>query len=346
MMDGYHNDLQTHPAVLGHALADGWVRCDLCAHRCRLRPGRAGICGVRVNDGGSLQTLVYGRAITAHVDPMEKKPLYHFLPGSSIFSIATVGCNFHCSFCQNWDISQVGKASHGQVTGDTFLPDQVVGAARRTGCHSVAFTYSEPTIFFEYAYDVALLAHRSGLKNVFVTNGYQTPEAIALMKGVIDAANVDLKAFRDATYRKLCGARLDPVLDAIRLMHEAGIWVEVTTLIVPGQNDSPSELRDLAHFLAGVSPDMPWHISRFHPDYKLMHVDATPRETLLRAVQIGQDEGLRYVYVGNMPGAGHEDTACPWCGWTVVRRFGYSVRNELRGDSCPHCGRRLAFVSQ
>ncbi len=338
------NTAPRRPAVLSHPLADKWVRCDLCAHRCRIPPGKSGICAVRVNDDGNLYTLVYGKAITAHVDPMEKKPLFHFLPGSMIFSIATAGCNFHCDFCQNWDISQMSKGPHGQISGDAFPPDQVVAAARRTGCRSIAYTYSEPTIFFEYAYDVAQLAHKAGMKNVFVTNGYQTPETVALMKGVIDAANVDLKAFRDATYRKVCGARLQPVLDAITLLHEAGIWVEVTTLVVPGQNDSPSELRDIAHFIAGVSPDMPWHISRFHPDYKMMDVGPTPKETLLRAVEVGKEEGLHYVYVGNLPGAGHEDTHCPSCGQTVIRRFGYSVRNELRGDTCPHCGATLAMV--
>jgi pyruvate formate lyase activating enzyme len=275
---------------------------------------------------------------------MEKKPLYHFLPGSLIFSIATAGCNFHCDFCQNWDISQMSKGPHGQISGDVFLPDQVVAAARRAGCGSIAYTYSEPTIFFEYAHDVAQLAHKAGLKNVFVTNGYQTPETIALMKGVIDAANVDLKAFRDATYRKLCGARLHPVLDAITLMHEAGIWVEVTTLVVPGQNDSPTELRDIAHFIAGVSPDMPWHISRFHPDYKMMDVGPTPKGTLLRAAEIGKEEGLRYVYVGNLPGVGYEDTHCPSCGHAVIRRMGYSVRTELKGETCLQCGAPVAVV--
>lgn len=334
----------SHPAVLAQPLADNWVRCDLCAHRCRIPPAKSGICGVRANHDGVLYTLVYGRAIAAHVDPMEKKPLYHFLPGSLIFSIATAGCNFHCEFCQNWDISQMGKGERGRIAGESFPPDQVVAAARRTGCGSIAYTYSEPTIFFEYAYDVSRLAHQAGLKNVFVTNGYQTPETIALMKGVIDAANVDLKAFRDATYRSVCGARLQPVLDAIQLLHQAGIWVEVTTLVVPGQNDSAAELRDIARFIAGVSPDMPWHISRFHPDYKMLDVDATPRDTLLRAVEIGKEEGLRYIYVGNLPGTGYEDTHCLACGYAVIRRMGYSVRNELRGDKCPQCGAAVAVI--
>jgi len=342
MIDNVKTDL--HPAVLAHPLSDGWVRCDLCAHRCRIPPGRTGICAVRVNEDGVLYTLVYGKAIAAHVDPIEKKPLFHFLPGSLSFSIATAGCNFHCAFCQNWDISQISKGPHGQIVGETFLPEQVVASARRTGCRSIAYTYSEPTIFFEYAYDVALLAHKADLKNVFVTNGYQTPETIRLMTGIIDAANVDLKAFRDATYRKVCGARLEPVLDSIRLMHDAGIWVEVTTLVVPGENDSADELRDIARFLVTISPDMPWHISRFHPDYKMLNVEATPRQTLLRAAEIGKEEGLRYVYIGNLPGTGYEDTCCPSCGRVVIHRIGYSVRSELHGDRCPHCGTRLPMV--
>lgn len=334
-----------HPAMLAEPLADNWVRCDLCAHRCRIAPGKNGICGVRANRDGKLYTLVYGRAIAAHVDPMEKKPLYHFLPGSLIFSIATAGCNFHCEFCQNWDISQMSKGEHGQIAGEAFPPDQVIAAARRSGCRSIAYTYSEPTIFFEYAHDVALRAHQSGLKNVFVTNGYQTPETIELMKGTIDAANVDLKAFRDATYRAVCGARLQPVLDAIQLMHQAGIWLEVTTLVVPGQNDSDAELRDIACFIASVSRDMPWHISRFHPDYRMLDREATPRATLVRAADIGKEEGLRYVYVGNLPGTGHEDTHCPACGHVVVQRMGYSVRNTLQGDRCPQCGERVAVIA-
>jgi len=337
-------DASWHPAVLAEPMPEGRVRCNLCAHRCRIPPGRRGICAVRANHDGKLFTLVYARAIAAHVDPMEKKPLFHFLPGTLIFSIATAGCNFHCDFCQNWDISQMTKGPQGQIAGDMFPPQRVVEAAQRTGCRSIAYTYSEPTIFFEYAYDVSVLAHQAGLKNVFVTNGYQTPEAIALMKGVVDAANVDLKAFRDTYYRKVCGARLQPVLDAIKLMHQAGIWVEVTTLVLPGQNDSPEELRDIARFIAGVSPDMPWHISRFHPDYKMRHLEATPRATLQMAAEIGKAEGLRYVYVGNLPGTGYEDTHCPSCGRAVLHRIGFSVRNDLRGDRCPHCGTRLPVI--
>lgn len=333
-----------YPAVLAHPLADKWVRCDLCAHRCRIPPGKAGICAVRVNHGGKLYSLVYGKAISAHVDPMEKKPLFHFLPGSLIFSIATAGCNFHCAFCQNWDISQMSKGANGRIMGDTFSPEQVVAAAQRTGCRSIAYTYSEPTIFFEYAYDIARLAHKARLKNVFVTNGYETAEAIDLMKDVIDAANIDLKAFRDATYRTVCGARLQPVLDAIKLMHAAGIWLEITTLVVPGQNDSPAELRDIAEFIAGISPELPWHISRFHPDYRMLDKEPTPRATLLLAAEIGKEAGLRYVYLGNLPGAGFEDTCCPSCGAVVISRSGYRVNSELTSNRCPACNAGLALV--
>lgn len=333
-----------HPAMLSQPLKDNWVRCNLCAHRCKIPPARQGICAVRANHQGRLYSMVYGRAITAHVDPVEKKPLFHFLPGSSTFSIATAGCNFHCDFCQNWDISQMPKGAHGQIEGDAFLPEQAVAAARRTGSRSISYTYSEPTIFFEYAYDTAILAHKAGLRNIFVSNGYQTAETIAMMKGVIDAANIDLKAMRDRYYRKVCGARLQPVLDAIRMLHEAGVWIELTTLLIPGQNDGAAEMAEAAAFIAAISPDIPWHLSRFHPDYKMLHLRPTPADTLYRTAEIGKAAGLRYVYVGNLAGGNYEDTNCPSCGQTVMRRFGFSVRSSLDGDCCPHCQTRLPVI--
>lgn len=323
---------------------EGFVECVLCAHRCKIAPGNRGVCQVRINEGGTLYTLNHSRAIAAHIDPVEKKPLYHFLPGTSIMSIATAGCNFKCDFCQNWQISQTSKGWEGEFPGDYLPPEDVVRYAVRADCSSVAYTYTEPTIFFEYAYDTAVLAHEKGLKNAFVTNGYQTPEAIEAMVGVIDAANTDLKSFSDAYYKRLCGARLQPVLDSIRLMVEKGIWVEVTTLVVPGQNDSDEELTQIAEFLVSVSPDLPWHISRFHPDYKMTHVPATPVQTLHRAAEIGKAAGLRYVYVGNVWGDEYESTFCPGCGTAVIRRLGYKVRNSLAGDRCPRCGTQIPLV--
>ncbi|MFQ6059063.1 MAG: AmmeMemoRadiSam system radical SAM enzyme [Anaerolineae bacterium] len=323
---------------------EGFVECILCAHRCKIAPHQLGVCKVRVNHDGALYTLVYGKAIANHVDPVEKKPLFHFLPGTYILSIATAGCNFKCDFCQNWQISQLSKRWQGEFPGEHLPPREVVAQAVRTGCSSVAYTYTEPTIFFEYAYDTAVLAHEKGLLNVFVTNGYQTPEAIEVMVGVIDAANIDLKSFSDDHYKRVCGGRLQPVLDSIQLMHDRGIWVEVTTLVVPGLNDSDEELTQIARFLAGISPDLPWHISRFHPNYKMTDRPSTPIATLHRAVEIGQEAGLRYVYVGNVWGDEYEHTYCPQCGSVVIRRLGYQTRSFLKGDRCPRCETRIPMV--
>ena len=331
-------------ARLWRALEGGRVDCDLCAHLCRVAPAKFGVCGVRENVGGTLVTHAYGRVIAARPDPIEKKPLYHFLPGTRSFSIATVGCNFRCGFCQNWEISQPARRADSLRAGEDLSPAEVVAAARSAGCRSISYTYTEPTIFFEYACDSARLASEAGLANVFVTNGYMTGTALRTIRPYLDAANVDLKAFQDETYRKVCGARLRPVLETIRLMRELGIWVEVTTLVVPGMNDGRDELRDIAGFLAGVSPDLPWHISRFHPDYEYTSTPPTPVETLELARDLGKAAGLRHIYVGNVPGEG-ESTVCPGCGLTVISRLGFTVKkNELRNGACPRCGTTIAGV--
>ncbi|MCU0722970.1 MAG: AmmeMemoRadiSam system radical SAM enzyme [Planctomycetes bacterium] len=315
----------------------GAVRCGLCSHRCSIRDGGHGVCGVRWNRGGTLYTAAFGKVIARHVDPIEKKPLYHFLPGSRSYSIATPGCNFRCAFCQNWQISQF-RARGPEVPGEPLTAEEAVSEALRAGCRSVSYTYTEPTVFFEYAEEIGRTARARGLKNVFVTNGYQTPEAVAAMAEFVDAANVDLKSFRDAFYRSTCQARLEPVLESIRGMAKAGIHVEVTTLLVTGENDSDEELRDAAAFLASVSPDLPWHVSRFHPDYKLLDREPTPVERLRRAAEIGGEAGLRYVYVGNVPGL-DQDTRCPSCGRVVVKRLYMGVDSmDLPGGRCPGCG--------
>ncbi len=323
---------------------DGKVACFLCSHRCVIADGNRGVCNVRLNRNGTLFTLAYGKVIARHVDPIEKKPLFHFLPGSFSYSIATVACNFRCSFCQNWEISQY-KDDEPVLPGKPLSLETAVAEASGSGCSSISYTYTEPTIFFEYACETATLAHQKGIKNVFVTNGYQTPETIEKMKGVIDAANVDLKSFSDEFYRKMCSARLQPVLDAIKLMHQAGIHVEVTTLVVPGQNDSDEELTQTARFLAQLSPDIPWHISRFYPNYQELDTPPTPRETIRRAVRIGRNEGIRYVFAGNLPGEGDEDTICPQCGEVVIARAGYSVDiRHLDGNRCGNCGAALPII--
>jgi len=332
-----------HKADLWSPADGGAVDCHLCAHRCHIRPGERGICKVRENRQGTLVSLVYGRVIANHTDPIEKKPLFHFLPGSRAYSIATVGCNFQCWFCQNWQISQWPRSSPGEMPGQPLSPEEVVQDARQSGCDSVSYTYTEPTIFFEYARDTALLARQEGMKNTFVTNGYLTAEAVHQAADWLDAANVDLKAWTEDFYRKVCKARLEPVKETIRRMHEAGIHVEVTTLLVPGQNDATDELKGIAEFIASVSPDLAWHVTRFHPDYQDHETPPTPMETIRRAVGIGREAGLRYVYAGNI--AGMQDTECPSCGATVIERRGMGVsRLRLRGAACEACGAELPLV--
>ena len=333
-------------ALLYEKLDRQRVRCNLCAHRCVIAPGRKGICMVRENRDGTLYTLVYGIPLSQAVDPIEKKPLFHFYPGSLSFSIATVGCNFRCSFCQNYDISQMPR-ERGEILGRPATPEEVVRSAKRTGCRSIAYTYTEPTIFFEYSYDIARLAQAERIASVYVTNGYMTREMLELFQGVtadhgpwLDAANVDLKAFRDETYRQVCGARLQPVLDSLKNMKDLGVWVEVTTLVVPDMNDSVQELTDIAQFIAQeLGTETPWHVSRFHPDYQMQDRGPTPAATLRLAYELGREAGLRYVYVGNMPGAHLEDTHCPNCGRTVIGRWGFQVtERHIQDGKCAYCG--------
>ncbi len=317
---------------------DNAVECFLCAFHCRISESKSGVCGVRENRGGTLYTLVYRKLISSSSDPIEKKPLFHFIPGSSSFSIATVGCNFRCLHCQNAEISQMPH-DHHQVIGEDVSPERIVEAALRDNCKSIAYTYTEPTIFFEYAYDTAKIAVERGLKNVFVTNGYMTGECLDALDGILDAANVDLKSFNEKTYKKLCGARLAPVLDSIVKMREMGVWVEVTTLIIPTINDSESELRDIASWIKKTDPKIPWHISAFYPTYKLLDKPRTPLSIITRAREIGFEEGLRYVYTGNVPGDKGESSYCYNCSETVIERYGYQiVKNSLKDSKCPKCG--------
>lgn len=336
------SDPVPHKALLWKPAAENAVDCFLCAHRCHIKPGKRGVCRVRENRDGTLRTLVYGKLIAANVDPIEKKPLFHFLPGTRSFSIATVGCNFQCDFCQNWQISQAARSD--EIQGEYTEPEAVVRAAQENGCPSISYTYTEPTIYFEYAIACARAARAQGIRNVFVTNGYQTPETIEQMTGLIDAANVDLKAFNDSFYRARCKARLKPVLEAIRLLHQAGVHVEVTTLLIPQFNDDAEELKRLAEFLSGISPDLPWHVSRYHPDYEFDRAPTTPTDRILQALEIGRQAGLRYLYAGNLPG-GDEHTRCPHCRNVVIERAGFRARTVgLKGAACAQCGRELPLV--
>lgn len=333
-------------AVLWEALEGGLVHCFLCAQECRIRPGRTGVCGVRENRDGTLYTLVYGEVVAHNVDPIEKKPLFHFLPGTQAFSIATAGCNMRCKFCQNADISQASKGKTETIHAEPLAPERVVSLAQAYDCASIAYTYTEPTIFMEYVLEIAPLAVRADLANVFVTNGFMTPQAREIILPYLDAANIDLKGFSDRYYRQLCGARLQPVLDTIRELYAAGVETEVTTLVIPEENDSDEELRSIAGFLASVSPDIPWHISRFFPTYELTNRPPTPVETLRRAARIGREAGLHYVYLGNVPGEAGENTLCPQCGNMVIRRSMYHTEVEEEVNRCRVCGLGLPVVAE
>ncbi len=323
-------------ALLYDKLDYAKVQCLLCAHKCVIADGATGICKVRQNKEGVLYSLVYGKAIAAHIDPIEKKPLYHFFPGSESFSIATPGCNFECGFCQNWQISQVSSESILSRTHN-LSPQDVVELSLQEGCRSISYTYTEPTIFFEYAYEIAKLAKKKGLYNNFVTNGYMGKEVLLAIKPYLDAANVDLKSFREDFYKKMCKARLGPVLESIRYMKELGIWIEVTTLIIPDENDSDDELKDIAAFIADVGVDIPWHISSFHPDYKLENHKPTQLQSLQRAYDFGKEAGLRYVYLGNVL-EGNE-TYCYNCFKTIIKRSYFTIsQNNIKDSRCSFCG--------
>ncbi|HHT9136163.1 MAG TPA: AmmeMemoRadiSam system radical SAM enzyme [Candidatus Wunengus sp. YC60] len=331
-------------AMFFEKLDNNKVKCYLCRHHCIIEDGKKGICRVRENHSGILYSLVYRKLISENIDPIEKKPLYHFYPGTTSFSVATVGCNFRCLNCQNYEISQLPK-DHDQIVGRDVAPEKIVEEALSYHCKSIAYTYTEPTIFFEYAYEIAKIATQKSLKNVFVTNGYTTREAIATIKPFLHAANVDLKSFSKETYKKLCGARLENVLDCIRSYKEMGIWIEITTLVIPEINDSASELREIAEFIKSVGPEIPWHVSRFYPKYRLIEKPPTPVETLRMARETGLEAGLRYVYEGNVPGEGGENTYCYKCEKVLIKRYGYQIiENNIINSMCPECNTTIDGV--
>jgi pyruvate formate lyase activating enzyme len=331
-------------AVLWDSSEDNKVRCKLCNWRCVIDEDKLGRCCVRKNIEGVLYSLNYDKVCSANPDPIEKKPLYHFQPGTSSFSIATMGCNFRCEFCQNWQISQAALED-GQISGQAISPEHIVSGAIRSGCKSIAYTYTEPTVFMELCHDCGRLAKEQGLTNVFVSNGYMTKEAIDFAGDWLNGINVDLKSFSEDYYKRLCKARLEPVLDTISyIANLTNIWLEITTLLVPGENDSDDELKKLADFIVSkAGADVPWHISRFHPQYKFLDSVATPADSLKRAEQIGKEAGLRYVYLGNMPGSKSESTFCYKCNRILIERVGYRIlANHTTNSCCPDCDTKIA----
>jgi pyruvate formate lyase activating enzyme len=324
-------------ALLYEKLSDNKVRCDLCNHNCSISDNSTGICGVRKNKGGTLYTLVFDKIIARHLDPIEKKPLFHFLPGSGSYSIATAGCNLRCSFCQNSDISQM-PIERGTISGENISPEDIVNDALSLNAESISYTYTEPTIFFELAKETAIIAASKGIRNIFVTNGYMSEKCLEEISGCLHGANIDLKAFSDDFYKKQCGARLEPVLNTIKRLAEKRIWIEITTLLIPGLNDSEDELTKLAEYIKTQNADIPWHISRFHPAYRMNNISPTPADRIIRAKQIGYSAGLRYVYTGNVPGDEGEKTYCHNCGNLLIDRYGFTVNfNNLKNGHCPMC---------
>jgi pyruvate formate lyase activating enzyme len=331
---------QTREADLHRPLDRNRVECFACGHRCPISPGFAGVCKVRYNRGGKLYAP-YGYVNAAHCDPIEKKPFFHALPGSRAFSFGMLGCDLHCGYCQNWVSSQALRDIRSTLDLETVTPRELVTAALSQGASSVVSTYNEPLITAEWAVAVFREAKAAGLVTGFVSNGNATPEVLQYLWDWADLYKVDLKSFDDRRYHEL-GGRIGPILDSIGRIHEMGFWLEVVTLLIPGFNDSDVELRGIAEFLAGISPDIPWHVTAFHKDYKMTGPDDTPPQTLARAAEIGRAAGLRYVYAGNLPGllGGLEDTHCPGCGLAVIERRGFRVlRNRLAvGGACPGCG--------
>ena len=317
------------------------VRCNVCAHQCLIPEDGFGICRTRQNRAGKLYTLIYAEASSFNADPVEKKPLYHFYPGSYVFSLGTISCNFHCKHCQNWSIS---TARPGDIQTFTISPEEAVRRAKQAHCNGIAWTYNEPTIWFEYTYDCAKLAKAEGLYTVYVTNGYISEEALNEIAPFLDAVNVDVKAFSDSFYKRVCGARLEPVLETCKRVLDKQIHLELTYLIIPGYNDTREEIRQFADWVARLSTAIPLHFSRFYPAHLMLDVPPTRTETLEMAHELAKDAGIEYVYLGNIPGHQYENTYCPGCGELLILRMDYRVKRRIRSPRCPACGRDINII--
>ena len=328
-------------AMLYGRMPDNKVKCNLCARRCTIADGGTGFCRVRKNEGGKLYSLVYAKAISACVDPIGKKPLSHFHPGALVMSIATIGCNFRCKFCDNWIISQ-----EKDIKGRDFPPEEVVKATRNNGCQGISYTYTEPTIFFEYAYDTAKLAKQVGFFNTFVTNGYMTPEAVRTIAPYLDAATVDFKGGGDPEFYKTFSAvpSVEPIYESLKEMKRNNIHIEITNLIVPKIGDSIEKIRQLAAWIRdNLGEDTPFHLLRFHPDYELTNIPSTHVSTMEKAYKTAKEEGLNYVYLGNVPGHPYENTYCPNCNELLIKRFSFEIVkwNLTKDMRCPSCGQSI-----
>ena len=324
---------------------DGTIGCAACGHRCRIRPGKHGVCHVRFNDGGQLR-VPFGYVSSLAADPIEKKPLYHAFPGTEALSFGMLGCNFHCPFCQNWVTSQTLRNAEAVVEPRLVEPEQIVDLAVGRGCRVLTSTYNEPLITSEWAVAIFRLGRQHGLTGAYVSNGHATPEVLEYLRPYVDMYKIDLKAFRERTYQRLGGV-LQNVLDTIRRAKSMGFWVEIVTLVVPGLNDSDEELTEMATFIADVSPEIPWHVTAFHPSYNMTDPPRTPASTLVRAYEIGRRAGLHFVYAGNLPGqvGSTEHTYCHNCGALLIERRGFSVaRNHMKGSTCPSCGERIPGI--
>jgi pyruvate formate lyase activating enzyme len=333
-------------AMLYDKLDNNKVKCNVCNHRCTIAPGKRGFCRTRENRDGTLYTLIYNVVSSEAVDPIEKKPLLHFYPGSLSYSLGTIGCNFRCKHCQNWTISQI---SVDEAVAFEIPPETAVERALATGSRSIAWTYNEPTIWHEYTYDSAKLAKEAGLATVYVTNGYITPEALKHMSPYLDAFRVDIKAFTEEFYREVTGAKLAPVLESAKLAKELGMHVEVINLIIPTKNDSPDEIRDLSKWVHdNLGPDIPLHFTRFHPDYKTLDLPPTPVKTLEMAHEIATEEGMRFVYIGNVYGHKYENTYCPKCGELLIKRDGFAIVDYkiTPQKKCSYCGENIPIVGE
>ncbi|MEO2154459.1 MAG: AmmeMemoRadiSam system radical SAM enzyme [Nanoarchaeota archaeon] len=346
--------LKDKKAELFEKISDKTIKCLACKHYCQILEGKTGICGVRANFDNELFLLVKNRPSAIAIDPIEKKPLYHFKPGTRVYSIGTLGCNFRCLWCQNWQLSQTVKEFSGfdaekalafvLTNSEELKPEEAVNEALATNSQGIAYTYNEPTIFVEYAKEIAALAKEKGLFNVFVSSGYESDETLKYLNGLIDAFNVDLKAYGNKTYLKYTGAMYDKILDTIEKLYKKGVWLEITTLVIPKVNDDEESLKNIASFIASLDVNIPWHITRFHPDYKMLNVPPTPIETLLKAKKIGEKEGLNFIYIGNVPNKEFNSTYCPNCGNLVIEREFFLVKNYLENGRCPYCGFKIPGV--